>query len=209
MSRVRTGPDPALVAAYEKGRCRFCLGPVAPPRRTFCSDACVDEWKLQTDGKFRRQKVFARDRGVCNACGRDCHALEAALLKLLYENPSQLDEELGRLKLTRRIFSGPTEHLPPDVRKRLDWLAGRKRDAELETWTPGKTLWEADHVLEVIDGGGSCTLSNLATLCLWCHRVKTAANRKRRAELRKDTFPSPELFELEDAAYPPDELFED
>jgi hypothetical protein len=166
----------------------------------------VEEWKLRTDGKYRRQRVFERDRGVCVDCGRECHALEARLLKMLYENPSVLDAELAHLKLTRRIFSGPKEHLPAEVQRRLDKIAGVKRDLALEEWTPGRSLWEADHILEVADGGGGCSLTNLATRCLWCHRVKSALSRKRRAEARRVVQPDAEFFDR--VTQPDDDLFE-
>jgi len=45
--------------------------------------------------------------------------------------------------------------------------------------------WQADHIVPVAEGGGSCDLSNLRTLCTACHRVETAALAKRRAEARK------------------------
>lgn len=42
-----------------------------------------------------------------------------------------------------------------------------------------KTLWDADHAVPVSAGGGSCGLQNVQTLCVWCHRRKTAADRAR------------------------------
>ncbi len=42
-----------------------------------------------------------------------------------------------------------------------------------------KSLWDADHILPVAEGGGECDLDNLRTLCLHCHRVVTAALRER------------------------------
>ena len=42
-----------------------------------------------------------------------------------------------------------------------------------------KTLWDADHRVPVSEGGGECDLDNLRTLCLICHRVETAALRRR------------------------------
>ena len=42
-----------------------------------------------------------------------------------------------------------------------------------------RTLWDADHILPVAEGGGECDLSNLRTLCLRCHRKATAALRER------------------------------
>ncbi|MDE1154383.1 MAG: HNH endonuclease signature motif containing protein [Acidobacteriaceae bacterium] len=42
-----------------------------------------------------------------------------------------------------------------------------------------KTLWDADHILPVAEGGGECDLQNLRTLCLPCHQEATAALRLR------------------------------
>lgn len=36
-----------------------------------------------------------------------------------------------------------------------------------------KTLWDADHIVPVIEGGGECDLENIRTLCLMCHRRAT------------------------------------
>ena len=65
--------------------------------------------------------------------------------------------------------------------KRLRGAARLKRYAQ---WglRPGArtTLWDADHILPVVEGGGECDLDNLRTLCLKCHRAATAALRERR-----------------------------
>jgi len=44
-----------------------------------------------------------------------------------------------------------------------------------------KTLWDADHILPVVEGGGECDLDNLRTLCILCHREQTLALRRRLA----------------------------
>ncbi len=36
-----------------------------------------------------------------------------------------------------------------------------------------RSLWEADHIRPVAEGGGECDLDNLRTLCLLCHREET------------------------------------
>ena len=73
-----------------------------------------------------------------------------------------------------------------DMRK-LDYAARRQL---LKTWglTEGsrKSLWDADHILPVAEGGGQCDLSNMRTLCLLCHREATAALRVR-LKVRKIT----------------------
>lgn len=39
------------------------------------------------------------------------------------------------------------------------------------------TRWQADHIIPVAKGGGGCTISNLQTLCLYCHNEKTKNQR--------------------------------
>jgi 5-methylcytosine-specific restriction enzyme A len=66
-----------------------------------------------------------------------------------------------------------------DMRK-LDFAARRLL---LKQWGlregSRKSLWDADHVVPVAEGGGQCDLSNMRTLCLRCHREATAALVKR------------------------------
>jgi hypothetical protein len=45
--------------------------------------------------------------------------------------------------------------------------------------------WQADHIVPVAEGGGSCDLSGLRTLCTACHRVETAKLAARRAAVRR------------------------
>ena len=49
--------------------CRWCRAVVAPPRRTFCSDACVHEWKIRSSPWYVRREVKKRDKGICQLCG--------------------------------------------------------------------------------------------------------------------------------------------
>jgi 5-methylcytosine-specific restriction endonuclease McrA len=42
-----------------------------------------------------------------------------------------------------------------------------------------QTLWDADHIVPVVEGGGECDLANIRTLCLLCHRQETAKLRER------------------------------
>jgi 5-methylcytosine-specific restriction endonuclease McrA len=70
-----------------------------------------------------------------------------------------------------------------DMRK-LDFAARRQF---LKQWKlrerSRKSLWDADHIVPVAEGGGQCDLSNMRTLCLRCHGEATAALRER---LRKE-----------------------
>jgi 5-methylcytosine-specific restriction enzyme A len=60
---------------------------------------------------------------------------------------------------------------------------GAKRTKLLAHWQlkslTRKTLWDADHIVPVAEGGGECDLANLRTLCLLCHRQETLALRQR------------------------------
>jgi 5-methylcytosine-specific restriction endonuclease McrA len=99
----------------------------------------VHSWKLRTDPGYLRAQVFARDRGVCAACGVN------------------------------------TEGLRKQKRK-LDWEARKRFEKE---WGRRRSLWDADHIVPVAEGGGECDLSNMRTLCLKCHRRVTAELRAR------------------------------
>lgn len=54
---------------------------------------------------------------------------------------------------------------------------GRGRRVLLKRWglkrMSRRSLWDADHILPVAEGGGECDLENLRTLCLICHRQQT------------------------------------
>lgn len=67
------------------------------------------------------------------------------------------------------------------MRKRRAWLQQRGIP-----WTRrfGR-WWDADHILPVAEGGGTCDLTNYQTLCLPCHGQKTAAQAARRAQARQ------------------------
>ena len=123
--------------------CRWCRTEVPKGRRTFCSNKCVHEWKLRTNPGYLRDKVFARDQGVCAKCGADTIALRRDMRKMDYAARRQF-LKLWKLREGSR-----------------------------------KSLWDADHILPVAEGGGQCDLTNMQTLCLLCHREATASLRIR------------------------------
>jgi 5-methylcytosine-specific restriction enzyme A len=81
--------------ARKQQPCRWCGGEVPKRRWTFCSDACVHQWKLRTDPGYLREKVFERDRGVCAACGLDTEALRKDKRKLDYNARRAFEREWG------------------------------------------------------------------------------------------------------------------
>ncbi|HEY0372586.1 MAG TPA: HNH endonuclease [Thermoanaerobaculia bacterium] len=62
--------------------CRWCKGAVSGRRRTFCSDACVHEWRLRSSTSYLRECVFERDKGVCTLCGLDTHKQRRRIMRL-------------------------------------------------------------------------------------------------------------------------------
>lgn len=70
------------------------------------------------------------------------------------------------------------------LRVRLLQLPAESREAELlaldlKPRKLDRTLWEADHILAVAEGGGCSGLTNIQTLCVWCHKTKTKNTRKK------------------------------
>lgn len=67
--------------------------------------------------------------------------------------------------------------------RRLRYTRGASRAALLAHWglsrRSRKSLWDADHIVPVIEGGGQCDLQNIRTLCLRCHRQATILLRRR------------------------------
>jgi 5-methylcytosine-specific restriction protein A len=61
----------------------------------------------------------------------------------------------------------------------------------MQTIQSRRSLWDADHIRSVAEGGGQCDLDNLRTLCLPCHREATAQLRLRLEKKRAlKTLPS-------------------
>lgn len=134
----------------ENGRplCRWCNLEVPPGRQTFCSEYCVNEWRLRTDPGYLREQVFARDHGICAGCSVDAHRAWLELKRARGGHRLKLLAHWG-LKSVHR-----------------------------------KTLWDADHIVPVVEGGGQCDLDNIRTLCLRCHRQATQELRRRRRNQR-------------------------
>lgn len=72
---------------------------------------------------------------------------------------------------------------------RMKKARGKSRDEMLAHWGlktfSRRSLWDADHILPVVEGGGECDLRNLRTLCLRCHREATLQLRARLLQQRR------------------------
>jgi 5-methylcytosine-specific restriction endonuclease McrA len=90
--------------------CRWCRGPItAPRRRTFCSDACVHEWRLRSSPPYVREQVWKRDSGICRLCGAD---VGAAVRLWKRERPPAADRR-GRRAWRARRPRWEADHILP------------------------------------------------------------------------------------------------
>jgi 5-methylcytosine-specific restriction protein A len=161
MSTIRRRSLRALAletAPSGRALCRWCQREVKSPRRTFCSDPCVHEWRIRSDPGYVRELLARRDKGVCALCGLNTESLRHQALK-------------KRQRLVRARRYPPWRRVIP-----MGVL-----DVPLN-----RSLWEADHIVPVAEGGGECDLSNFRTLCLWCHRHATSELRSRIAAARRE-----------------------
>lgn len=139
-----------------RAACKRCGGPVEPPKRAWCSQRCVDEYLVRRSGADARRLLLRRDKGICAHCGRDCVALARELKHLRWK----VSYAAWKDRMTALVAEG--FHLNR------------------------KTYWDADHIVEVVRGGGACGLENLQTLCVPCHKRKTAALARQRAKARAE-----------------------
>ncbi|MCG8436406.1 MAG: HNH endonuclease, partial [Gammaproteobacteria bacterium] len=186
-----------------KGQCRWCGRKPKPPRRTWCSQECVDEYLIRTDPKVARAKVYGRDRGVCAICKVDTQALQTRVRHLYIISHNLRATSTGHPRPVylgigtpnERELRAPPEHIAA-------WITGLRaaalfkyneaaqllRDHGIDVpnlakgqgsfhaheLVTGRTLWEMDHIVPVSDGGGGCGLDNLRTLCIPCHKSESA-----------------------------------
>ena len=183
MSKNRVSPkrgfcNPDRLPRGPSGRalCRECRKEVPKDRKSFCSSKCVDAWKLRSQPEYVRIKLFERDKGVCALCGTDCVRLVKDLETLDLNSAGRW----SRSWFGREQYRKMLEQNSP-LNARLTELGiprhryyGRRRYG----------IWDADHIVAVVEGGGECGLDNYRTLCCKCHKAETSKLRKRRANGR-------------------------
>lgn len=170
-------------ADLPRGFCRFCGKAVSGRRSTWCSDECVEAWWwAQGHQGWARQKVFERDRGVCANCGRDVDRLTDLIWRMLAEASPSWGRDDAVIERGRRRYERFVRHLA-----RHGWFGQycqQYPESAVATYSPTRqripALWEADHIVELADGGPH-ELQNLQTLCRPCHAAKTAVSARRRA----------------------------
>jgi 5-methylcytosine-specific restriction enzyme A len=143
---------------------------------------------------WRTRKRGPHGRGICRWCraevpkGRRTFCSDSCVHEWrLRTNPSYLREQVlardhgicAHCGLDTVEFYQRFQRMPAPKRKAL-----RSR---LDMHARRRSFWDADHILPVVEGGGECDLSNLQTLCLWCHQESTAQLRRRLNRNNKTT----------------------
>lgn len=140
--------------------CTWCDTPVKPPRKTWCSSKCVDEWRERGDWNHIRNQIIKRDK-VCRMCG-------SQRLRRVYDvKADNANPYWGRAH--PRDAAWPVEYVPPYT-----------------VCSPGG--WEVDHIVAV-EQGGTDDPANLRLLCSPCHLDVTRAQRRAKALERRRQLP--------------------
>ena len=151
--RLTSAEAPPSKRGPHGGRlCRWCSLEVFPPRQTYCSEACIDAWRLRSDVAYLRSQVFLRDKGRCAHCQLDTLALRRRLFDLSEGERERVGVEMG--------FSA-------------------HHARQLQFWQADHTVpvCEGGGVAVGKAGGG---LQDFRTLCTRCHLKKSTRERAAR-----------------------------
>jgi 5-methylcytosine-specific restriction enzyme A len=132
-------------------------------------------------------------RGLCRWCSLEVPARRFTFCSDFCVHEWKLRSQPGYLReLILKRDGGVCAHCDLDTireHRKLKRARGDSRVALMRHWgltkRMRKSLWDADHILPVTEGGGECDLDNIRTLCLRCHRTVTARlhERIRRAKV--------------------------
>ena len=127
----------------------------------FCGGACRAAYQLKRSSTRLRRKLHMAERGVCRSCGVDCDHVWLRLR--LAAHPEE------RWNVLVEEMSLSMEHAKKCL---VGGCTGTIKKLCNEP-TEG-ALWQCDHIHEVRHGGGEASdLSQVQTLCVFCHLVKT------------------------------------
>lgn len=149
------------------GTCRWCRKPCKPPKRNWCSKECIHEWQIRGDSSYAQRQVLKRDKGVCSLCGLDCTWERRRVLELWHRRNGWWRTPAGEW---RRQDNPAAQHA---AQLQLEELA-RFHRLSVARLLARTHLFEVDHIVPVAEGGGSCPLEGLRTLCRPCHLGETS-----------------------------------
>jgi hypothetical protein len=122
-----------------------------------------------------RWALHSRDHGVCAVCGQDAEEFLQFLRLECERIAAEREKQLGFA-----VWSGYSY-------SRLGtWWRDECARRGLGRLDPGQSLWCADHIEPLADAGKPEGLDGYQTLCLWCHKAKTAREAAERAAKRRE-----------------------
>lgn len=149
--------------------------------------------------EHRRPEIRFSDapRGTCRWCGQAIlHGpgpKEGRVDRRRRWHPACVDDydrsdPREQRRLARKRDRGVCRACGLDTNALRRKIRGRGRAARLRElgFHPRRSLWELDHIVPLIDGGGH-EPANLQTLCVPCHRRKSAEETRDRARARAAT----------------------
>ena len=167
--------------------------------RAYCSPEHRAIWqsKILTWHEFRDQ--FIREHGEkCDACGVESSQAERD--KLYMQKQHEKEEFLRAMKpkVQDAIIAKKIDKLEADYEQRfaeavnpdnidiydieryarLHKIAIPELPRYYTTEADKKTVFEVDHIIAIVNGGGEFDKNNLQVLCSDCHRKKTKADMK-------------------------------
>lgn len=180
------------MAGHHKGCCTWCGKPVAPPRRSWCSQECVKQHeRLALD---YRRVVLRRDLGLCQICLLDVVAVDAFLARIkkhlgIYGNQGvrarlrrHRDLYVPGLRATFPLGRGvtvmengcyfPIYESDRTWRDRCEQLERFQRVMKRQGLLGRTTCWDVDHIVPLVEGGHH-SFENLRLLCHRCHLEET------------------------------------
>lgn len=149
--------------------------PLTSTATLFCSGKCEEQHKIRTNASSYRRALFRLERGICTSCNVDCHLLVKRLRCI----------EIGSFQWKQKREELLKQIAPAFANKGNKLLIQRLVTAAVEG-----NAWHADHIVPVYEGGGQCSVENLRTLCVICHKKVTAEqaaarSKKKRASAEK------------------------
>lgn len=106
-------PQPHGPGMNGRTLCRWCHCEVPSRRRCWCSDECLELYRLETDWNFIRSHVLQRDGGVCARCGCDVNKLKQRLFQAA--GRFQATKILRRMGFNSGMELFQVDHIQPRI----------------------------------------------------------------------------------------------
>lgn len=178
--------DPVIHPENGKPSCRWCKGRVDPPKRSYCSPACVFEWTRRVRWRVTRAALFEMRKGKCEKCGLDLRIIDESFCRKQMEYARRIEQ--GATPAQWRKYKPPV--MVDSGGRHFSHVYWRERFNEAIDWAErnkcvGRDPWDVDHRTALALGGDAYLFSNLAVLCRPCHLIKTKNDMALIAERRK------------------------